>query len=41
MNKNIISFTLRFVLGLNFLFVAIAHLKLWKFYIDDTAKITS
>lgn len=41
MNKSIISFTMRFVLGLNFFFVSIAHLKLWKFYIEDENKITS
>jgi uncharacterized membrane protein YphA (DoxX/SURF4 family) len=41
MNRSIIGLTLRFVLGLNFLFVSIAHLKLWKFYTEDMAKITS
>ena len=41
MNKNIISFTLRFVLGLNFLFASIAHLKLWKFYVEEPTKIIS
>jgi uncharacterized membrane protein YphA (DoxX/SURF4 family) len=41
MNKQIISLTLRFVLGLNFLFASIAYLNIWKFYTADTAKITS
>ncbi|MBS0425350.1 MAG: DoxX family membrane protein, partial [Proteobacteria bacterium] len=41
MNRSIISFTLRFVLGLNFLFAPVAHLKLWKFYVENPAKITS
>ncbi|CAN1553621.1 DoxX family [Flavobacteriaceae bacterium] len=41
MNRHIISLTLRIVLGLNFLFVSIAHLKFWKFYLEDPAKITS
>jgi uncharacterized membrane protein YphA (DoxX/SURF4 family) len=41
MNKHIISLTLRLVLGLNFLFVAIAHLKIWKFYVEEPTKITS
>jgi uncharacterized membrane protein YphA (DoxX/SURF4 family) len=41
MNKHIINLTLRLLLGLNLLFVAIAHLNLWKFYTEDPAKITS
>jgi uncharacterized membrane protein YphA (DoxX/SURF4 family) len=41
MNKHVISLTIRFVLGLNFLFAAIAHLQLWKFYVEDSSKITS
>ncbi|ENA1802817.1 DoxX family protein [Flavobacterium psychrophilum] len=41
MNRHIISLTLRLVIGLNFLFVAIAHLKLWKFYVEEPTKITS
>ena len=41
MNRLIIRLTLRLVLGLNFLFVAIAHLKLWKFYVEEPTKITS
>ncbi|EKT4502420.1 DoxX family protein [Flavobacterium psychrophilum] len=41
MNKHIISLTLRLVIGLNFLFVSIAHLKLWKFYVEEPTKITS
>ena len=41
MNRPIISLTLRFVLGLNFLFAAIAHLNLWRFYTEDPKKITS
>jgi uncharacterized membrane protein YphA (DoxX/SURF4 family) len=41
MNNNIIQLTLRFVLGLNFLFVPIAHLNLWRFYTEDPTKITS
>jgi uncharacterized membrane protein YphA (DoxX/SURF4 family) len=41
MNKHIINLTLRLLLGLNLLFVAIAHLNLWKFYSEDPAKITS
>jgi uncharacterized membrane protein YphA (DoxX/SURF4 family) len=41
MNKYIISLTLRLVIGLNFLFVSIAHLKLWKFYVEESTKITS
>jgi uncharacterized membrane protein YphA (DoxX/SURF4 family) len=41
MNKNIIQLTLRFVLSLNFLFVPIAHLNLWRFYTEDPTKITS
>jgi uncharacterized membrane protein YphA (DoxX/SURF4 family) len=41
MNNNIIQLTLRFVLGLNFLFVPMAHLNLWHFYTEDPTKITS
>jgi uncharacterized membrane protein YphA (DoxX/SURF4 family) len=41
MNKHIISLTLRLVLGLNFLFASIAHLKIWKFYAEEPTKITS
>lgn len=41
MNKHIINLTLRLLLGLNLLFVSIAHLNLWKFYTEDPAKITS
>lgn len=41
MNKQIISLVLRLVTAMNFLFVAIAHLKLWKFYTEEETKITS
>jgi uncharacterized membrane protein YphA (DoxX/SURF4 family) len=41
MNRHIISLTLRLVLGLNFLFTSIAHLKLWQFYVEEPSKITS
>jgi uncharacterized membrane protein YphA (DoxX/SURF4 family) len=41
MNRHIISLTLRLVLGLNLLFATIAHLKLWKFYVEEPTKITS
>jgi uncharacterized membrane protein YphA (DoxX/SURF4 family) len=41
MNRQVISLTLRLVLGLNFVFVAIAHLKIWKFYTEDASKVSS
>ena len=41
MNRHVISLTLRLVLGLNFLFASVAHLKLWKFYVEEPSKITS
>lgn len=41
MNRHFISLTLRLVLGLNLLFASIAHLKLWKFYVEEPSKITS
>jgi uncharacterized membrane protein YphA (DoxX/SURF4 family) len=40
-NTDIIHFIVRFLLGLNFFFASIAHLKLWKFYSEDSSKIFS
>jgi uncharacterized membrane protein YphA (DoxX/SURF4 family) len=41
MNNSIINLSLRLILGLNFLFVPLAHFKIWHFYLENPDDITS